>query len=199
MTEPWKLEPAVADPGQCSIPEPWKPQAGKPAMTGDGKALVTDLEAFGDAGLTLHSRALGEFWSSDGRYSQAFPEYERDLIEPTAAILAAHGIDADGKPLLILSHGDARKKQPEDEAIAALRLEIDRWHEAYIQAAAQAIQNGYKANLLREFADFVKTAPVSSGVCCCGDPIDGHTESHNPVDQWDYSLSKWLEKIDKET
>lgn len=49
------------------------------------------------------------------------------------------------------------------------------------------------------FVEFVKTAPVQSGVCCCGDSMDNHPSpmscGHSPVDQWDYSLSGWLEQI----
>ncbi len=52
-----------------------------------------------------------------------------------------------------------------------------------------------------DFVDFVKNAPVSSGVCCCGDSMEGHADpmscGHSPVDQWDYSLSNWLEEIEK--
>lgn len=48
----------------------------------------------------------------------------------------------------------------------------------------------------REFIEFVKDAPVSSGVCCCGGNMDHSPyEGHSPVDQWDYSLSQWLEQI----
>jgi len=62
----------------------WKPQPGKPAMTRDEKTLVTDLHFDGKW-----------FWSGRERVRFA----EADLIEPTAAILAAHGIDADGRPV----------------------------------------------------------------------------------------------------
>jgi len=50
-----------------------------------------------------------------------------------------------------------------------------------------------------EFVEFVKYAPVSSGVCCCGDNMAGHSGGmqcgHSARDQWDYSLSQWLEKL----
>ena len=53
----------------------------------------------------------------------------------------------------------------------------------------------------REFLEFVKNAPVSSGTCCCGDQMEGHASGmacgHEPVDQWFYSLSGWLEEIEK--
>lgn len=50
-----------------------------------------------------------------------------------------------------------------------------------------------------EFIEFVKNAPVSSGTCCCGDDMENHANpmscGHSPVDEWDYSLSKWLKQI----
>lgn len=53
----------------------------------------------------------------------------------------------------------------------------------------------------REFVEFVKNAPVSSGVCCCGEDMATHSESmysgHTPVDQWHYSLFLWVEELDK--
>ena len=54
----------------------------------------------------------------------------------------------------------------------------------------------------REFIEFVRTAPVSSGVCCCGESMDDHPEAsmcgHTPTDQWDWSLHLWLEQIKEE-
>jgi hypothetical protein len=49
----------------------------------------------------------------------------------------------------------------------------------------------------QEFINFLKTAPVDSGVCCCGDRMDDHSpHDHSPVDQWDYSLGNWLRSIE---
>jgi hypothetical protein len=47
------------------------------------------------------------------------------------------------------------------------------------------------------FIEFVKTAPVYSGVCVCGDAMGSHSPmgDHSPVDQWDHSLSLWLEQL----
>lgn len=49
----------------------------------------------------------------------------------------------------------------------------------------------------REFIEFVKNAPVSSGLCCCGNRLDYENGcgDHPPVDQWDYALSKWLKEM----
>ena len=39
---------------------------------------------------------------------------------------------------------------------------------------------------------FMENAPVSSGVCCCGDDMTKHPDpmwcGHNPVDMWDHSV-----------
>jgi len=52
---------------------------------------------------------------------------------------------------------------------------------------------------VKEFIEFVKSAPVSSGVCCCGEPMNGHPDpmscGHTPVDQWEYSLRCWLDQL----
>ena len=74
----------------------WKPQPGKPAMTRDETTLVTDLEVHPKG--YLWSAALETSWWLSGHFSRLTPKL--DLIEPTAAILAAHGIDADGKPVV---------------------------------------------------------------------------------------------------
>jgi len=44
--------------------------------------------------------------------------------------------------------------------------------------------------------EFIARAPVSSGVCCCGEAIDGHSSpmscGHSPVDLWDHSVEQIL-------
>jgi hypothetical protein len=48
---------------------------------------------------------------------------------------------------------------------------------------------------------FMQSAPVSSGVCCCGDDMQRHGNpmdcGHSPVDEWDYSVQCWAEQIAK--
>lgn len=52
---------------------------------------------------------------------------------------------------------------------------------------------------MREFVEFVRSAPVSSGICCCGDTLVGHSDpyscGHTPVDQWDHSVGLWIKSI----
>lgn len=49
--------------------------------------------------------------------------------------------------------------------------------------------------------EFIKNAPVASGVCCCGDSIAGHADpmtcGHVPVDAWDYAVLLLCEEIDR--
>lgn len=53
-------------------------------------------------------------------------------------------------------------------------------------------------SLLGTYAEFVESAPVESGVCCCGgDMAQADHGDHSAVDQWGYSLSKWREEFDK--
>jgi hypothetical protein len=79
----------------------WKPQPGKPAMMRDEKTLVTDLVAVSSD--VFWSNKVQLFWPLNGvrKYWEdpLDPLDPRDLVKPTAAILAAHGIDADGKPV----------------------------------------------------------------------------------------------------
>lgn len=51
-------------------------------------------------------------------------------------------------------------------------------------AAAQARE--------QQLRELIEHAPVSSGVCCCGDSMDSHQDpmvcGHSPVDQWDWAV-----------
>ena len=50
---------------------------------------------------------------------------------------------------------------------------------------------------IEQLTNFIKHAQVSSGVCCCGDSMEGHpspmTCGHSPVDMWDYHSGELLE------
>lgn len=44
--------------------------------------------------------------------------------------------------------------------------------------------------------DFIEHAPVSSGVCCCGEDMENHVSSdHSPVDQWSWNIHLWSREI----
>lgn len=88
---------------------------------------------------------------------------------------------------------EAGKREQADELEAA-RAEIERKMSAgqfvLEQLAAEQAKN---VKLL----DFIARAQVSSGVCCCGEPMDGHSSpmscGHSPVDAWDYAVWKLLD------
>lgn len=50
--------------------------------------------------------------------------------------------------------------------------------------------------------EFIEQAPVSSGVCCCGDSIDKHpspmTCGHTPIDQWDNAVSSLVREFEQD-
>lgn len=51
----------------------------------------------------------------------------------------------------------------------------------------------------RAFLDFVESAPVSSGVCCCGDDMSKHESAysagHTPKDQWHWQVQMWCDEL----
>ena len=69
---------------------------------------------------------------------------------------------------------------------AQLQDEVARLEQENDQLRAQI-------NVLR---DFIASAQVSSGVCCCGEAMDGHSSpmscGHSPVDMWDHAVEKLL-------
>ncbi len=52
---------------------------------------------------------------------------------------------------------------------------------------------------IEQLRNFIKHAQVSSGVCCCGDSMEGHPSpmvcGHSPVDMWDYHSAQLLEAV----
>ena len=52
---------------------------------------------------------------------------------------------------------------------------------------------------IEQLRNFIKHAQVSSGVCCCGDGMEGHPSpmacGHSPVDMWDYHSAQLLEAV----
>lgn len=67
--------------------------------------------------------------------------------------------------------------------------------------ALQALLNERDEKLARyaEFLAWCESAPVGSGVCCCGDYIEGHGThgDHGAVDEWDHSLGSWAKELRK--
>lgn len=54
---------------------------------------------------------------------------------------------------------------------------------------------------IKELVSLIKYAQVNSGVCCCGDSMDNHSNpmhcGHTPTDMWDYSVYVLLEKYNE--
>lgn len=48
----------------------------------------------------------------------------------------------------------------------------------------------------RPFWQFLRDAPVISGVCVCGENV-GTCRDHSSTDLWDYSLRAWLADEEK--
>lgn len=80
------------------------------------------------------------------------------------------------------------------ERAAKLEEDLD------LSITRDATINLLKQTLVKLF-DGVASAPVGSGVCCCGDDMTKHPSAfscgHTPVDMWDNYLSGWREEIDK--
>ena len=68
----------------------------------------------------------------------------------------------------------------------------------YVEAASVDAPNiiERQAAQIEMMREFIARAPVSSGVCCCGEAIDGHSSpmscGHSPVDLWDHSVEQIL-------
>lgn len=58
----------------------------------------------------------------------------------------------------------------------------------------------WKAYAIR-LVEFIENAEVQSGVCCCGDSMEGHANpmncGHSPVDMWSYSVLGIREEFDQ--
>ncbi len=78
-------------------------------------------------------------------------------------------------------------EQPDGDIHGECAREI---HSLQQQLAAEQANNA-------KLMDFIAHAQVSSGVCCCGDAMNGHaspmTCGHSPVDMWDYAVSSLLD------
>ena len=69
-------------------------------------------------------------------------------------------------------------------------------HKAFVcfsLGAAYQRQSGVDWKAFSErLMDFITNAQVSSGVCCCGDSMQGHADpmasGHSPVDVWDNAV-----------
>lgn len=51
--------------------------------------------------------------------------------------------------------------------------------------------------VLEDCRDWLKSAPLQSGMCCCGSPVEGHGmgDGHSPVDDLAYSAMQLQDRI----
>jgi len=83
--------------------------------------------------------------------------------------------------------------------IAGLQEERDSQQRVCIAEMEKVNQLRARIAKFEQFVEWVEQAPVSSGVCCCGDSMDNHASAltcgHEPVDQWDHALHGWLKEL----
>jgi hypothetical protein len=96
-----------------------------------------------------------------------------------------------------------------DDCLKALKRERQRRsREGTARAAERRAQQVEEAPPLTEreaaykkqrddLLAFMQSAPVSSGVCCCGSDMEKHGmyDGHSPVDTWDYAVQGWAKQI----
>ena len=101
-----------------------------------------------------------------------------------------------GKLELDLATANARiselEKELEDEAnLKAL---------AYSRHAEEKKRADEAESFLLTVIDFLRFAPLSSGICACGDSIEGHANAmncgHSPVDSGEYNIMKLIERYE---
>jgi len=54
-------------------------------------------------------------------------------------------------------------------------------------------------SILKRVADWLRSAPLESGVCCCGSAVKDHGlgDGHSPVDDLGYSASQLLQEVEQ--
>jgi hypothetical protein len=95
-------------------------------------------------------------------------------------------------PALALDHANETIEQLESDLATA--EQDSRQKQALIERLEKAVKEWRDrcTNLL----DFIEHAPVSSGVCCCGEDMENHVSSdHSPVDQWSWNIHLWSREI----
>lgn len=103
--------------------------------------------------------------------------------------------------------GDIHNTDDLLDLIASRDAEIQRLQFALADAESLELGTAERCDQLRaelaaeqanntRLRDFIASAQVSSGVCCCGEAMDGHSSpmscGHSPVDMWDHAVEKLL-------
>ena len=102
-----------------------------------------------------------------------------------------------------LIYNDPLYKQGFQAGAASRDAEVQRLQFALSDTEALELGTAERCDQLRaelaaeqanntRLRDFIASAQVSSGVCCCGEAMDGHSSpmscGHSPVDLWDHSV-----------
>jgi hypothetical protein len=100
------------------------------------------------------------------------------------------GANAHTRPLECRGAGEGRNNRPALPASGAARRS---------DPASEQLDNSdcELREALTKAIDFLQTAPLESGICCCGCPVEGHGfgDGHSPVDELRYHASNLAEEL----
>jgi hypothetical protein len=71
------------------------------------------------------------------------------------------------------------------------------WREAVTDLIQIKAANKQLVEAADKARDFLRHAPLESGVCCCGNPIEdhGYDDGHSPVDELQYHASNLADEL----
>jgi hypothetical protein len=111
------------------------------------------------------------------------------------------GANAHTRPLECRGAGEGRNNRPALPASGAARRSdpaSEQLDNSDCQLASTPSDTGDELReALTKAIDFLQTAPLESGVCCCGSPVEGHGfgDGHSPVDELRYHASNLAEGL----
>lgn len=157
--------------------------------------MTTEFQVSLDEGKYTYER------DDDGQQrALRYGEPWRDLVGDK--FVAAMGYEIERLQELLIDDSRLRDDLIKAEKeIERLRTEVEvqaywglRWEKAHAELAASQARE-------EKLLDFIQNAPVSSGVCCCGECMDRHSNpmscGHSPRDQWDWSVQCLVEESKK--
>lgn len=107
------------------------------------------------------------------------------------------GADAQGRMA-----GNFVTEQDYRDVVGRLDMRVYELEQSKAREAALQVLLNERDEKLAKYAEFLawcETAPVGSGVCCCGDNMQGHGNygDHGAVDEWDHALGNWAKELRK--
>lgn len=74
------------------------------------------------------------------------------------------------------------------------RLDVVSVADAGKRTGDLLFENERLRSRLTRLEQFIRSAPVSTGTCMCGQPMDGHPlTDHAPLDEWEHGIRNMLE------